>query len=385
MSEHRKEKNLKFIKGSESKPGYYMTEVTLNYRRVRRFAGYTKEEAKDYLADLRLAAKAGKLEELIKPEKPKDIFGEYARGVLNSAEWKAKRSAARDNTSLIHLEREFGDTRLVDIKPGSVRRYMTQRIEKEGAAPASVNRELSLLKSILYLAEADELIPSNPIRGRRVKKQPENNHREKIILELGIDDEKQRRLVDLAADYLKPILKLALTTGMRVGEILKTKWKDMSLPLQRIRIPAENAKSKKERIVPVDPGLCVDLDSLPRKGEYIFLNPETGTRRKDVREAFKIACKAAGIETGRKQGLVFHDLRHLAAYHLVKATDIVTASKILGHSSLDMTLRYVHSTEKDKHAAVEKVAENLFRGRQNHVNSQKEGTSEGLENRLQVN
>jgi integrase len=137
----------------------------------------------------------------------------------------------------------------------------------------------------------------------------------------------------------------------------------------RIRIPAENAKSKKERIVDVDPVLCAELDSLPRNSEYIFFNPETGTRRKDVREGFNAACKAAEIETGRKRGLVFHDLRHVAAYHLLKATDIVTASRILGHASLDMTLRYVHPADADKRAAVRNVAENLFQTRQKDVNS----------------
>ena len=371
------ERNLIFVPGMDGKPAHYLTEITLNYRRVRRFAGYTKEEARAYLAELRIAEKKGKLGEIVNSKPAGDMFGAYARSLLDSAEWKAKRSAERDEASLLHLNREFKDVRLVEIKPGSVRRYVTQRIEKEGAAPATTNRELSFLKSILYMAEADELIPSNPIRGRRVKKQPENNQREKTILELGLDDEKLRRLVDSAADYLKPILKLALTTGMRQGEILKLKWKDINFPLQRIRIPIENAKSKKERIVPIDPVLCVELESLPRKGEYIFFNSETKTRIKDVRKVFKAACKAAKIETGRKQGLVFHDLRHLAAYYLVKETDIVTASKILGHASLDMTLRYVHPTEKDKHEAVEKVAEKLFRGRQKDVNDKIEYVRDG--------
>jgi integrase len=371
------ERNLVFVPAEDGKPAHYLTEITLNYCRVRRFAGYTKEEARAYLAELRIAAKKGKLGELVKPKPAGDTFGAYARAVLDSAEWKAKRSAERDEASLLHLNHEFKDVRLVEIKPGNVRRYVTQRIEKEGAAPATANRELSFLKSILYMAEADELIPSNPIRGRRVKKQPENNQREKTILELGLDDEKLRRLVNSAADYLKPILKLALTTGMRQGEILKLKWKDVNFPLQRIRIPAENAKSKKERIVPIDPGLCVELDSQPRKGEYIFFNSETKTRIKDVRKVFKAACKTAKIEIGRKKGLVFHDLRHLAAYYLVKATDIVTASKILGHASLDMTLRYVHPTEKDKHEAVEKVAEKLFSGRQKDVNAQNEQVRDG--------
>ncbi len=379
------EKNLVFVPGRGGRPAHYLTEITLNYRRVRRFAGYTKEEARRRLAELRIAAKQGKLDDLINPEKPKDIFGEYARAVLDSAEWKSKRSSKRNETLFKNLNREFEKSRLIDIKPGNVRQYVTKRIKEDGISPATANRELSLLKSLLYMAEADEVITANPIRGRRVKKQPENNHREKIILDLNLTDDKLRTLVDAAADYLKPILKLALTTGMRCNEILKTKWKDFDLTLGKIRIPIENAKSKRERYIDVDPDLCVELDSLPRKSEYIFLNPETGRRIKDVRGCFKAACKAVGIDTGLKKGIVFHDLRHVAASHLVKAVDIVTASKILGHSTLEQTLRYVCSTDTDKRMAVCKVYENLFRGRQKDVNTPKMTSSETVEKRAQYN
>ena len=70
--------------------GYYVTDITLGYRRIRRFAGYTKEEARDFLAKLRIEAKEGKLEEFIKPKSAGDTFGAYARILLGSEEWKAK-------------------------------------------------------------------------------------------------------------------------------------------------------------------------------------------------------------------------------------------------------------------------------------------------------
>ena len=142
----KEEKNLKFIKGKEGKPGYYVTEITLNYRRVRRFAGWTKEEARARLAELRLASKRGELEETIKPSTPADLFGDYARGLLDSAEWKAKRSHARDEGSLMRLNAAFRGVRLAEINPGIVRKYVTGRQEGDGVSPATVNRELSFLK-----------------------------------------------------------------------------------------------------------------------------------------------------------------------------------------------------------------------------------------------
>jgi integrase/recombinase XerD len=378
------EKNLTFIKGRNGKPAHYLTDITLNWTRVRRFAGYTKEQARMYLGKLRIAANEGKLQEIIKPKKAGDTFGEYGRALLNSAEWKAKRSHERDENSFTKLKRNFRDVRLADITPGAVRRYITMRKEGDGRSAGTVNRELSFLKSVLYQAECDGLIPSNPIRGKRVKKLVENNHREKTILALGLTDDDLRRLVDLAADYLKPIMKMALTTGMRQGEIFKAKWKDANFQLGTLRVPEENAKSKKERVVRVDPDLCVELDSMPRNGDYIFFNPETRKERKDVRGGFQAACDAAKIPYGREKGIVFHDLRHFAAYYLVKVTDIVMASKILGHASLDMTLRYVHPTEKDKHSAVQEVAKILFASRQNPVNDQIDGAQNGVEKCAQL-
>ena len=64
-------------KGRE-RPAHWQTEITVNYRRVRRYAGTTKEEALIYLGELRKAAKEGRLDELIRPPKalPGTAFGE---------------------------------------------------------------------------------------------------------------------------------------------------------------------------------------------------------------------------------------------------------------------------------------------------------------------
>lgn len=193
-------------------------------------------------------------------------------------------------------------------------------------------------------------------------------------------DKDQANLIDCGKEPLKTILKLALLTGMRQGEILKMKWRDVDFRLGEIRIPEENSKSKKERFVPMDAAIIEAFDSIERKGEYVFFNPETGKHFMNIRRPFKVALEAAKIK-----GLFFHDLRHLAASRLVKVTDIVTASKILGHSSLDMTLRYVHSTQKDRHAAVEKAAENLFRGRQKDVNVKNAPVGDAVEKRRLIN
>jgi len=172
---------------------------------------------------------------------------------------------------------------------------------------------------------------------------------------------------------------------MRLSEILKMRWKDINFRLGTIRIPKENSKSKKERVIPIDSVIYNVLDSLAEKGKYVFVNDLTGKRRMDIRKAFKSACKRAEIPHGREKGLTFHDLRHLAAYRLVKLTDIVTASKILGHSDVKMTMRYVHPSDKDKKLAIEKSSEILFQSRQFPVNGKKTTALKELENRYKIN
>jgi integrase len=84
------------------------------------------------------------------------------------------------------------------------------------------------------------------------------------------------------------------------------------------------------------------------------------------------ACEAAGIPTTRKKGICFHDLRHFAAYRLLKHTDVITVMRIMGWKSLSMVERYIHPTDEGKRLAVEAASADLFpvQGRQNYVNAQ---------------
>jgi len=368
----KKDKNLRFIKKRNGLSCWY-TDITLNYQRIRRFAGYTKAEALNYLADLRRAARDGKLDEFLGRAKKETRFADYGRNLLDSKEWKEKRSAERNEYSFQNLKAFFGDCKLNEINPALVRRYINKRAD-EGASNATINREITLLKSILYQAEYDGIIESNPIRGRRVSKLPENNNRERVILEMKISDDDLRRLIDCCSERIRPIIILALTTGMRRNEILKMRWKDIDFRLLTIRIPAEHSKTKQERIIPIPAELAAMLDDLPRKGERVFEGI------KDIRGSFASALKRAEISGN----LHFHDLRHLAAYRLVKMTDIMTAARILGHNDLKTTMRYLFSTEKDKREAIEKSWEGLVSGRQKDDIGAGKGFLEDLEKSPQV-
>jgi integrase len=95
------------------------------------------------------------------------------------------------------------------------------------------------------------------------------------------------------------------------------------------------------------------LKNIKRESDYVFCNPTTKERIKDVKTAFKAACRRGEISDLR-----FHDLRHTAATKMIEAgVDLVTVSKILGHSSIQMTMRYAHPTPENMQRAVGKLAE----------------------------
>jgi integrase len=140
-----------------------------------------------------------------------------------------------------------------------------------------------------------------------------------------------------AADYLKPILIAAASTGMRKNELLGLRWKDIDFSRDFIRV--EHSKNGEARNVPMSEFLKQTL--LPLKAgraqnDAVFTREEK--RILCLKEAFKAAREKAGISDFR-----FHDLRHTAASLLAGGgCDIITLQNILGHKSLSMIQRYAH-------------------------------------------
>ncbi len=135
-------------------------------------------------------------------------LGELAAWYLKLPETKAKRSYQRDKgTAIPPILRLLGeDTKINRLNPGKVESYQKQRLlepspvrKGKSISPATVNRELSCLKTILNRAVKHDILNSNPIT--RVKKLPENNVRMKVL-----NPDEFERLLDACPDYLRPIV-----------------------------------------------------------------------------------------------------------------------------------------------------------------------------------
>jgi integrase len=146
--------------------------------------------------------------------------------------------------------------------------------------------------------------------------------------------------------HLRPIVQIALNTAMRLREILYLKW--CNVDFNRNIIVVTKTKSKKNRNVPMNGLVTETLQGIERKSEYVFCDPKTGEPYHSIKTTFGKALKRAGLE-----GVRFHDLRHTAATMMVMSgVDLVTVKEILGHSSIEMTMRYAHPTAEGKMNAV---------------------------------
>jgi len=137
------------------------------------------------------------------------------------------------------------------------------------------------------------------------------------------------------------------------------KWKD--LDLVRGIITITDQKNGKTDKIPMSGAVAAALGGVPRRGEHVFHNPETGTHIKDVKKMFGEAVVRAEIK-----GFRFHDLRHTAlTWMFQEGVNIKTVQAIARHASIEMTARYIHERPEDQCAAVGKVGAILDSTRQN--------------------
>jgi integrase len=273
-------------------------------------------------------------------------FEEYAKVYLEYSKAN-KRSYESDKNTFKSLSAFLNGYKLSKITPFLIEKYRIERGKKEARmskkpiAKATIDRELATLKAFFNMAIRDGKVDTNPVK--EVKFFKEDNKKERILTV----EEIQGLLVECHG-HLKPIVTMALNTGMRLREILYLKWSYVDFNRNIIVVPKTNTKNKKTKKIPMN-GLVVEtLQGVERKSEYVFCNPQTGKPYYSIKTNFSKALKRAKLE-----GVRFHDLGHTAATMMVESgTDLATVKEILGVSSLEMVMRYTHPTTEGKMNAV---------------------------------
>jgi integrase len=304
--------------------------------------GFTRTMAKDALKARLGDIARGKfrLPEVRKPSPFRTLVVRY-REVAEANH----RGYSRTRYTLGQLEHEFGATPLAALSSFRFEQWKARR--KKEVAPATVNRELTLLKAMLKKAVVWKLLDQNPAGD--VKPLPVNNQRLRYLT-----SEELERLLEAArcdvAVWLAPAILLAVHTGLRQGELLRLRWQDIDEGLYLATIA--QTKNNTPKHVPLNAAARAALAALPRDGATVLAWPWGGpVSNTTLHAAFKRTCTAAKIQDFR-----WHDLRHTFASHCVMAgVDLRTVQELLGHKTLEMTMRYSHLAPAHKAAAVEKL------------------------------
>ena len=157
-------------------------------------------------------------------------------------------------------------------------------------------------------------------------------------------------LIEASLEWLRPIIALAASTGMRRSEIVGLRWMDVDLLHDRLILP--QTKNGEGRIVYLNQFAqnaleSVAFDKNTKPTDKVFSNI-TAER---VSVAFRRICRTLEIVDFR-----FHDLRHTAASWLrMSGADIHTVAQLLGHKDLRMAVRYQHLSSSFLSDAVGKL------------------------------
>lgn len=302
----------------------------------RRYEGSLSTDNKRMAEELYAKALTAILRgEYDKPEMQNFTFGELAEKYSRWAEGRQRSWEKSRHYMVNQLVRYFGRYSLVKINTNLLEQYQTSELRR-GLNAGGVNRSVGLFKSMFTKAHDWQMVSEDILkRVRKVKAIKGEIKRLRYL-----SKEECLSLINVCEPYLRPIVITALNTGMRKSEILNLKWEQVDLKHGFILLD-NDTKNGERREIPINDALRATLQGIVRRLDsiYVFCNPATGKPyTKDLKRSFQTACRRAAIRDFR-----FHDQRHTFASHLVMAgVDITTVSKLLGHKSLTMTLRYSH-------------------------------------------
>ncbi len=217
-------------------------------------------------------------------------------------------------------------------------------------SPATVNRELSCLRKVLKYGIRRGYLTDNPVR--RVDLFAESKGRLRHLSQA-----EQQSLLAACHGHLTDAVLLDMRTGLRRGELLGLKVKDVDFETGCLTVHA--TKTRNFRYVPMVPEAREILERLcagASKESYVFRKKD-GSRYHDMRTSFRLA-----LERAQLSNVHFHDLRHTYASDMVAAgVSVFEVKELLGHASVKTTMIYAHLSKTFLRGAMQKYEQYLGR------------------------
>jgi integrase len=309
----------------------------------------------------------------IGPDAERVTVGELADDVVTDYRVNEQDSLDKAIRSANRIKEFFGNTKAHALKGDSIKRFIAER-QTQGAANATINRELAFLKRAYNLGIENEKIVRKPY----IPQLKEDNVRS------GFFEYAEFVAVRGACpDYFKPVVTFAYFTGWRKEEILSLRWNQgIDLSAKEIRLNAGTTKNDEGRVIYLDGELLETIEAQWERrkvtqipGQPPILCPivfhNNGKPIKDIRDVWHNACIAAGLGqmveverdgTKRKkyQGKFFHDFRRTACRDNIRAgIHERVAMQMSGHKTRSVFDRYNIVSPNDLREAARKRSEHV--------------------------
>lgn len=262
-------------------------------------------------------------------------------GVLDDYEINRRKSTEDVRRRIDALKTRWGSVKAKSFTASQVRAHVAERTEV-GIAPATINRELAIIRRAFTLArERGQFFGAPTIKNLR-----EDNARQGFFT-----DEEFTRLRSHLPAWMRTLAEFAYFTGCRLGELREMKWTQVDLSEKIARL--EKTKNTHPRTVPLSATLLQMLaaDRAVSQTPYVFERDGKQIGKHEIYKPWAEACKSAGLT-----GKLFHDFRRTGVRNLIRAgVPQQLAMAISGHKTDSMFRRYNIITERDVKDAMAKV------------------------------
>lgn len=261
-----------------------------------------------------------------------ELFDRYEREIT-----PGKASARRERQRLKQLREAFGYRFVGQLRSQDIASYRDKRLA-QGLGGATVVKEIATISAVIDAARREWGIhlPENPAK---LVKRPRIASGRDRRLQAG-EEAKLLLACEASRSAALPVLvRLAIETAMRLGELLGLEWRHVALDRRVAFLP--HTKNGHSRSVPLSPAAVALLRSWPRSlSGRVF--PQW-SRPDSVENVWRRAVNRAGL-----QDLRFHDLRHEATSRMFEhGLNPVQVACVTGHRSMQTLKRYVHLKAED--------------------------------------
>lgn len=339
---------------------------TLTYRVKVRLKGHPTEhatfrrktDAQRWAQSIESAIREGR--HFKTSEAKRHTFGDLADRYLKEVLPDRPRNAVNTRRHLAYWQVKLGKLTLADITPALVSQHRNELLAEKTPrnkprSNATVVRYLATLSHAFSVAMKDwQWVSDNPVS--KISKPRQARGRERFL-----SDAERERLLNAckrsSSPHLYTVVVLAISTGMRRGEIMNLQWKDVNLQTGTIILSA--TKNDTSRAVPLGNLALALLQErfLSRRQDTPLVFPgSVRSKPIELKKPWEAAVKAAQLEDFR-----FHDLRHTAASYLaMNGATTMEIAAVLGHKTLQMVKRYSHLTHSHTAAVVRSMNERML-------------------------